>query len=128
MYNKISKEEEVWALNQPNLKRFEYFIQKVIENKEVVALYNEGWAVQGDNHNHFYFPLWPNEVFANQFATDNWSKYYATKISLKDFLDNYIPKYIEKGIKFSIFPTFSHRSMIIEGRLLKKEIEKAMNL
>jgi hypothetical protein len=47
---------------------------------------------------------------------------------LKDFLDNYIQKYIEKGIKFSIFPTFSHRSMIIEGTLLKKEIEKAMNL
>jgi hypothetical protein len=128
MSNKISKEEQEWALNQPNLKRYEYFIQKIIENKEVIALYNDGWAVQGDNHNHFYFPLWPNEVFATKFTTDNWSKYKATKISLHDFIQEFIPKYVEKGIKFSIFPTFSHRSMIIEGMLLKKEIEKAMNL
>jgi hypothetical protein len=128
MSNKISKEEQEWALNQPNLKRYEYFIQKIIEYNEVIALFNDGWAVQGDNHNHFYFPLWPNEVFATKFTTDNWSKYKATKISLHDFIQDYIPKYVEKGIKFSIFPTFSHRSMIIEGMLLKKEIEKAMNL
>lgn len=128
MTSKISKEERDWALNQPNLNRYEYFIQKIIENNEVIALYNEGWAVQGDNHNHFYFPLWSDEIFAAEFATDNWSKYKATKISLNQFIEEYIPKYVEKEIKFSIFPTFTHRSMIIEGMLLKKEIEKARNL
>lgn len=40
MTSKISKEERDWALNQPNLKRYEYFIQKIIENNEVIALYN----------------------------------------------------------------------------------------
>lgn len=125
---KISLEEQEWALNQPNLKRYEYFIQKIVENKEVIALFNDGWAVQGDNHNHFYFPIWPLEIFAEQFATENWSKYKPTKIKLNDFIENHIPQYNEKEIKFSIFPTFSHRSMIIEGALLKKEIEKAMNL
>ena len=47
------------VVNLAPQERYRYFIKKVADSEEVWSLWNEGWAMLGDNHKSKLMAVWP---------------------------------------------------------------------
>ena len=56
------------------------------------VLDDDGILCYGDNDGNKYFPVWPEEEFANLCAIDDWSNAKPFAIELDEFLEEYIPE------------------------------------
>lgn len=101
----MNRKEFEAVIRQPAKIRYEYFIKKTADYEEVWGLYHDGWATAKDDMDRILLPLFPNEIFAEAFAKNEWVAYAPKRIELEDFLDKWIPGMKSDGIKPSVFPT-----------------------
>lgn len=90
-------------LNQPANIRYEYFIKKIVDSEIVWGLYEDGWAVTEDDKGNKLFPIWPKKDFAEHCAMDEWANYLGESINLYEFIDEWLPRLKEDGLKPSVF-------------------------
>jgi len=102
--------------------RYEYFIKKVVDWGEAWGLYDEGWALAGDDDEAQVFPIWPAREYANLCAKNMWESFTPRKITLDDFLKELIPTIENDGISLGIFPTPNKMAVITDFDRLKKDI------
>lgn len=97
----INKEiENVLKLN--NEKKYEYFIKKIADYEEVWALKDDdGWATLGDEDNVF-FPVWAKKDYSNLCVKEEWIGYTSQKISIQEFVENWIPGLKRDNIRITI--------------------------
>ncbi len=97
----INKEiENVLKLN--NEKKYEYFIKKIADSEEVWALKDDdGWATLGDDDNVF-FPVWAKKEYSNLCVKEEWKGYKSQKISVQEFVENWIPGLKQDNIRITI--------------------------
>ena len=74
----------------PARDRYRYFIKKVSDSREVWSLWNNGWALMGDDEGKSV-PVWPHARFAQAFAVGEWKDHKARMITLDDWLAKWIP-------------------------------------
>ncbi|MEF2294084.1 DUF2750 domain-containing protein [Virgibacillus dokdonensis] len=53
-----NKEIEIVS-NLSGIKRYEYFIKKVVDFEEVWGLYEGGWAISESENGESLMPFWP---------------------------------------------------------------------
>lgn len=99
----INKKKVENILSLPNQDRYDYFIRKAADFEEVWSLYNEGWALLDDSNGNELIPFWPEEVFANLCATDQWQSYKPRSIDMESFLTKWLPGMEKDGKNVSIF-------------------------
>ncbi|WP_139489508.1 DUF2750 domain-containing protein [Brevibacillus dissolubilis] len=115
------------VIRQPANKRYAYFIKKVVDSENVWGLYQDGWAVTEDNDGNRLLPFWPRREFAEHCAVDGWADYTAECIDLYEFMDEFLPRLIEDGLKPSIFLNNNDSAVLeVETLLgdLRAELEK----
>jgi hypothetical protein len=99
----MNNKEFETVIKLSGLKRYEYFIKKVVDYEEVWALYDNGWAITEDDHGNKMIPFWPKKEYADFCAKDEWETYVAESIDLDGFIENWIPDMKAEKIKPSIF-------------------------
>jgi Protein of unknown function (DUF2750) len=90
-------------INQPANIRYEYFIKKVVDFEIVWGLYEDGWAVTVDDNGNKLLPLWPKKEFAEHCAVGDWAVYSVESMDLYEFMDEFLSRLKEDGLKPSIF-------------------------
>ncbi|WP_243292304.1 DUF2750 domain-containing protein [Bacillus sp. FJAT-47783] len=119
-------EKEYYAvLNLPAIKRYEYFLKKVVDWEEVWGLYHDGWAMTKDDIGNLLIPFWPKKEFAQYCAKGEWDSYKPEIIELEEFIDEWLPGIKKDGYKPSIFWN-NKDSVVIDVDVLLQDLHREL--
>jgi hypothetical protein len=106
-------------------ERYEYFLERAVDAKMLWALKDSsGWLLFGDNHEKSIMTLWPEKDFAEIYGKGLSLKCKAASISLDIFLDEWVPRFHDDGVKFLVFPTSDGKGVKFDALKLKDAIVK----
>jgi hypothetical protein len=93
------------VMSLPAPERYSHFIKVAADRRLVWGLWSDGWALhQTDDDGTIVFPIWPEKVYAELCATDEWSHFEASEIDLDDLFDELIPRLRDDGKLVTVFP------------------------
>lgn len=70
---------------------YKQFIESIVAQGGIFALYQEGWALCATPTGQKAFATWQSRGLAKLLIKDNWENYQVQEISLKDFVEKVIP-------------------------------------
>ena len=98
-------EQEINAIEQyDEQQRFNYLLKQVMSNKEIWILTDEHGCVMLNSDEEDCVPVWPNQEFAQSWATDEWKNCQPQAISLEKWLSHWSPGLEEDELAIVIFP------------------------
>ena len=115
--------QQVNILDMDAKARYSYFIKKIVSERQVWGLYQDGWAVSGTIDGKMALPLWPEAKYARLCKSNMWAKHDVTAMSLKIFIEELIPLLIEQKASASVFLTPDWKSILITPERLLEDIK-----
>jgi hypothetical protein len=73
------------------LENYQQFIQNIIAQRMIIALYHEGWALCATPSGQQAFPAWQSGSLARLLIKDQWENYKIHEITLKDLIGKVLP-------------------------------------
>ena len=70
---------------------YRQFIENMIIQRQVIALYNEGWALCSTPTGKHALAIWQNKGLAKLLIKDNWARYQVEEVSLLNLIEKLIP-------------------------------------
>jgi hypothetical protein len=104
----LSAEQIREVVRLPAPQRYEYFVQRVAQNREVWALYRKGWALATKDDGTLVFALWPEREFAQLCAEFEWEGYEPQAFGSTSCSDELLPQLSRTG--------WCHRRVLHAGR------------
>lgn len=77
--------------NYDPLAIYKQFIENIVAQGGIFALYQDGWALCATPTGQKAFATWQSRGLAKLLIKDNWENYQVQEISLKDFVEKVIP-------------------------------------
>jgi hypothetical protein len=105
-------------------QRFKYFITEVQSNGEVWILTDEHGCMMLNSDDEDCVPVWPNEEFANTWATDDWALCKAEAISLEVWLSRWTIGLEEDELSVVIFPDHNEEGVVLYPNELSNDLQK----
>ena len=99
----LSKQIEA-VLRLPAPGRYGHFIKQVADKEELWGLFDDGWAMVGDD-NGTVFPVWHACEFAALCAADSWASFIPRVIDLTQFLEEMLPDLSDNNISVGVLMT-----------------------
>jgi len=87
-------------------ERYDYFLSKVGEEKEIWILVNEDrqfLKIYSEDEQFEYLPVWPESDFALEYSKDA-EDLSPKNISLPEFFKKWIPGLKKDGLEIGVFP------------------------
>lgn len=105
--------------------RYVYFVKVVADWEVVWGLYDDGWAMAGNDDGEIIFPMWPAKEFAQLCAINEWAGYKPRSIPLEEVMDVVLPELQEEGIVPGLFfrPSSEGATRTVEQLLNDLNIE-----
>lgn len=106
-------------------KRYEYFVKKIVDWGKVWSLRNkDGWvlASSGSINSHL-IPVWPHQRYASACLFEEWSDCSPASISLKDWIEKWIPGMLKDHLQVAVFPTPDDKGIIVTPSYLLRDLE-----
>jgi Protein of unknown function (DUF2750) len=95
---KVTDKEVNAVIRLDGPARVERFVKVVADDEVAWGLWADGWALMADDEGRQVFPLWPARQYAELCRTDEWSAYEAREIELSVLLEEFFPKFRERGV------------------------------
>ena len=70
---------------------YQQFIENMISQRSLVALYQEGWALCATPSGQQAFAVWQRKSLAKLLIKDKWANYEIQEITLTDFVEKVLP-------------------------------------
>ncbi len=102
--------------------RFGYFVRKVADFGELWGLFSNGWAMGKDDDGRMAVLFWPEQEFAEMYATGEFANHKPKQIALDDFLGKWIPGMTKDNYKVAVFPTTLGRAVFVSPVFLHQAI------
>ncbi|CAB1216156.1 DUF2750 domain-containing protein [Acinetobacter bouvetii] len=85
---------------------YKQFIETIVAQGYVSALYDDGWALCATPTGQRAFAIWQSKGLAKLLIKDNWQHYQIQEISLKDFVEKVIPflRQEQTGVSMDLTP------------------------
>jgi len=112
----LSDRERDAVLRLDAVQRYNYFIKRVADWEAAWGLWNDGWALAGDEDKRTGFPLWPAREYAQACAVEDWTPYRPKRIALADLMSELLVRLQEEGVLVAVFPIPSGKGMLVEPR------------
>lgn len=122
----INKKKIDNIINGSAEERYSYFIRKVADFEGVWSLYNEGWAMLGDNKEQNIIPFWPEEAFAQLCAEGIWESYQPKSIELNTFIEKWLSGMKEDGKSAGVFYTPEGKGIVVQPDKLLRDIQEEL--
>jgi len=103
-------------------KRLSYLLQQVVSNKEIWILADEHGCVMLNTEDEDCVPVWPNEEFAQRWATDEWQHCKAEAISLDKWYSHWSTGLFDDELALVTFPNQDNQGLV----LFPEEFEEAL--
>jgi hypothetical protein len=97
-------------------ERFDYFLSKVVEDREIWILVNAEnrfLKMVAEDGGYEYLPVWPNSDFARAYTKDS-DGLVPKSISLPEFFKKWVPGLEKDGLEIGVFPG-SDKTLWITG-------------
>jgi hypothetical protein len=108
-------------------QRFKYFISEVSKNAEVWILTDEHGCMMLNSDDDDCVPVWPNEEFAQTWATGDWAACKAEEISLDVWLSRWTSGLEEDELSVVVFPDRNEEGYVLYPTELAQELQKKQN-
>jgi hypothetical protein len=116
--------DAVLALDGP--ARYRHFVKRVVDSGLAWGLWNEGWALLGDDSGDRVFPLWPALEYADRARAGEWISFEPRPIDLTDLLDDLLPRLAASQVRPGVFPTLDSRATTPTPEELAHSLRKEM--
>jgi Protein of unknown function (DUF2750) len=105
-------------------ERYEYFLEKVIEFKEVWSLRNDdGFVSMADDNGEECIPFWPHPDYARALATVSWSDCKPEVVSLDGFLEKWLVGMEKDKLNVTVFPAPGLKGAVVTPEHLKEDLQ-----
>ena len=103
-------------------KRLSYLLQQVVSNQEIWILADEHGCVMLNTEDEDCVPVWPNEEFAQRWATEEWQHCKAEAISLCKWYSHWSTGLADDELALVTFPNQDNQGLV----LFPEEFEEAL--
>lgn len=124
----MNNDELAETLGLDGEERYDLFLSLVAEEREVWILVNADnrfLKIASDDDGVQYLPVWPAQVFAQDYAKDS-ADLSPLSISLPDFFRKWVPGLGKDGLEVGVFPGLDNTLWITEPEELKRDLQDAM--
>ncbi|TEW56495.1 DUF2750 domain-containing protein [Psychromonas sp. RZ22] len=94
-------------------QRFQYLCKEVNKQQEIWLLIDEHGCVMLNTEDEDCVPVWPNEEFAKDWATEEWSHCKAEAITLETWRNRWTQGLQEDELSIVVFPDKDLSGMIL---------------
>ena len=96
------REEMKLVSNLSNEDKYDYFIDTVLESKEVWILRDEEGCASLESGADMVFPMWPKKEYSDSCISGEWAGYHSVSIGLDVFMERWLPGLLEDGIRLNL--------------------------
>lgn len=114
-------------LSKNSESRLQHLVEQVVEQQEIWILTDEHGCVMLNTEDEDCIPVWPEEAFAQAWATQEWSHCIAQAISLQKWNSHWTPGLIEDELGIVIFPDENQEGLILFPDELEKMLQKKLS-
>lgn len=111
-------------------ERYDYFLSKVGEDKEIWILVNEDrqfLKIYAEDDSYEYLPVWPESVFAEAYCKD--SKELSPKsISLPEFFKKWVSGLKKDSVEIGVFPGLDTDLWVMEPTELQNDLQDELSI
>ncbi|MFT5758789.1 MAG: hypothetical protein ACI9LM_003537 [Alteromonadaceae bacterium] len=105
-------------------KRTVYFFKEAVINNCIWILVDEHGCVMLNTEDEDCIPVWPNEEFAQAWATDDWKTCKAESISLNKWFSRWSHGLSDDQLSIVVFPNQDEQGLIYLPEELEFELKK----
>ena len=107
----------------PPKQLYRQFIENIIVQRHVVALYHEGWALCATPTGQHAMSIWQNKGMAKLMIKDNWANYEVQEVPLMAFIEKMIPFLKENNTILSLDLTPEGNNLLVTPDSLLLDIK-----
>ncbi|MDN3609708.1 DUF2750 domain-containing protein [Vibrio ostreicida] len=124
MTQSLSQQQIDTILNMREDERFSYTIKEMVKNKQVWILTDEHGCVMLNTEDEDCIPVWPNEEFANQWATEGWAHCRAESISTAKWFSRWTYGLEDDELAVVVFPNQNEEGVVLYPDEFESELKK----
>jgi hypothetical protein len=102
--NELTPQRIKEILNFDAQQRFQYLCKEINKQQQVWLLIDEHGCVMLNTEDEDCVPVWPNKVFAEDWATEEWSHCKAEAIDLNKWTERWTKGLTEDELSIVVFP------------------------
>lgn len=110
---KAASKSQTTTSNSLSKDTYRQFIQNMILQRQVIALYNEGWALCATPSGQHALSIWQNKGLAKLLIKNNWANYEVQEVSLMIFIEKMIPFLKENNTMLSLDLTPEGNNLLV---------------
>lgn len=121
----MSSEPLETILDLDGEERFDYFLDTVIEEREIWILVNEDnrfLKIVSEDEDMAYLPVWPSADFAAKYA-EGADGLKPRNLSLPEFFNKWVPGLQKDGLEIGVFPGSDDTLWITPPADLKNDLQ-----
>ncbi|WP_111494130.1 DUF2750 domain-containing protein [Marinobacter bohaiensis] len=125
----MNQEPRQTILELDGEERFDYFLDTVMEEREIWILVNgdnQFLKIVSDEDGVAYLPVWPSEAFAADYAAGS-DGLVPKSLSLPEFFRKWVPGLTRDGLEIGVFPGNDGTLWIAEPEDVKKDLQDEMS-
>ena len=110
-------------------ERYDFFLDHVLEEKELWILVNENnefLKIYAEDEEFEYLPVWPTSELAQDYASED-SSISAMGISLVEFLKKWVIGLTKDQLEVGVFPTADGSVWMLSAEELKNDIQTELS-
>lgn len=105
-------------------ERFNYCIKEIAKQRKVWILADEHGCVMLNTEDEDCVPVWPNEEFANEWATGEWEHCKAESISTAKWFSRWTYGLEEDELAIVVFPNSNEEGVVLYPDEFEFELKK----
>lgn len=102
---------------------YRQFIQNIIIQRQVIALYNDGWALCSTPSGKHALSIWQNKGLAKLLIKDNWANYQVEEVPLMALIEKLIPFLKENNTMLSLDLTPEGNNLLVTPETFLMDIK-----
>ena len=105
-------------------QRLAYLLKEVVANNEIWILTDQDGCVMLNTDDEDCAPVWPNQEFAQAWATGEWAECKAKAINLNKWHSRWTSGLEQDDVSVAVFPNLNEEGLVISSQELDYELKQ----
>ena len=114
--------QQVLTLNAE--QRYAYLLKQVMETQKIWILTDEHGCVMLNTEDEDCVPIWPDEAFANEWATGEWAGCSAQAIDMSAWLERWTAGLTGDQVEVVAFPSSEEEGFVLSPHEFEQDLTR----